>query len=513
MANPAGGRKRKAISLQKKLEILEEVHDNPQEPKISVAKRLGLPYSTLMTIIANSADIRSSTSKAGPLGEKRTRTQEGRFSDLDKALLTWFQQKRAANIPVSGPMLQEQALIFAKKLNVTADFKASAGWVFKFKKRCGITGRSVCGEANSVDEATVEQWKNIDLPRIIKNYDLRDIYNTDETGLFFNLLPSKTLAEKGDPCHGGKQSKQRLTVLLTANADGSDKLRPLVIGKSQKPRCFKGVKSFPTEYAANKKAWMTGALFESQLDKLNNRMRREKRKVLLLLDNCVAHPPALRFSNIELAFFPANCTSHLQPLDLGIIAALKAKYRKMLVQRAVAALDAGETMPNLHVLQAMQLTGIAWNQVQSDTIAKCFQNAGVVKANDLDASSNEENELEGFEEPGDWAQVCAGLQFEDFVHYDEDLSTCAVQDDDDIVTEILAQDSDGDSDEIDETVKEVPVKFCEALSALEITKRYIMSKVIDGKGMQLVSDYERFMYECSLAEKKQATIDSFFKPK
>ncbi|XP_068990132.1 major centromere autoantigen B-like [Neodiprion pinetum] len=175
MANPAGGRKRKAISLQKKLEILEEVHDNPQEPKISVAKRLGLPYSTLMTIIANSADIRSSTSKAGPLGEKRTRTQEGRFSDLDKALLTWFQQKRAANIPVSGPMLQEQALIFAKKLNVTADFKASAGWVFKFKKRCGITGRSVCGEANSVDEATVEQWKNIDLPRIIKNYDLRDI--------------------------------------------------------------------------------------------------------------------------------------------------------------------------------------------------------------------------------------------------------------------------------------------------------------------------------------------------
>lgn len=160
----------------------------------------------------------------------------------------------------------------------------------------------------------------------------------------------------------------------------------------------------------------------------------------------------------------------------------------------------------------MQLTGIAWNQVQSDTIAKCFKNAGVVKANDFNTSANEENELDGFEEPEDWAQVCAGLQFEDFVHYDEDLSTCAVQDDDDIVTEVLAQDSDEDSDEIGDTVNEVPVKLCEALSTLEIAKRYMMSKVLDGKGMQLVSDFEHLMYECSLAEKKQTTIDSFFKP-
>ncbi|GFV14931.1 uncharacterized protein TNCV_3642931 [Trichonephila clavipes] len=43
--------------------------------------------------------------------------------------------------------------------------------------------------------------------------------------------------------------------------DGSEKITPLVIGKSAKPRCFKGINSFPTKYRSNKKAWMTTELF------------------------------------------------------------------------------------------------------------------------------------------------------------------------------------------------------------------------------------------------------------
>jgi hypothetical protein len=55
---------------------------------------------------------------------------------------------------------------------------------------------------------------------------------------FFNLLPSKTLATRGDKCHGGKKRKDRITALLCANSDGSEKLTPLIIGKFAKPRCF-----------------------------------------------------------------------------------------------------------------------------------------------------------------------------------------------------------------------------------------------------------------------------------
>ncbi|GFU94683.1 acetoacetyl-CoA synthetase [Trichonephila clavipes] len=51
--------------------------------------------------------------------------------------------------------------------------------------------------------------------------------------------------------------------------DGSENITPLVIGKSAKPRCFKGINSFPTKYGSNKKAWMTTKLFNECVEALN----------------------------------------------------------------------------------------------------------------------------------------------------------------------------------------------------------------------------------------------------
>ena len=60
-------------------------------------------------------------------------------------------------------------------------------------------------------------------------------------GYFFRLLPDKTFEFKDVKCHGGKQSKDRLTALVCANMSGTDKLPMFIIGKSQNPRCFKNV--------------------------------------------------------------------------------------------------------------------------------------------------------------------------------------------------------------------------------------------------------------------------------
>ena len=53
------------------------------------------------------------------------------------------------------------------------------------------------------------------------------------------------MLKKGEKVVGGKKMKERLTILLACNADGSDELTPLVIGKSQNPRCFKNVRKLP----------------------------------------------------------------------------------------------------------------------------------------------------------------------------------------------------------------------------------------------------------------------------
>jgi hypothetical protein len=113
-------------------------------------------------------------------------------------------------------------------------------------------------------------------------YEPRDVYNEDETGLFFNVLPDRTLVYKGESCDGRKNSKDRLTVLLCVNSDGSDKQVPIVIGKSPKPRCFKNVKNMPTKCRANGKAWMTTEIICSFLHSLDAQMGAQNRQIIFL---------------------------------------------------------------------------------------------------------------------------------------------------------------------------------------------------------------------------------------
>ncbi|GFX15150.1 tigger transposable element-derived protein 6 [Trichonephila clavipes] len=101
--------------------------------------------------------------------------------------------------------------------------------------------------------------------------------------------------------------------------NGSEKITPLVIGKSAKPRCFKGINSLPTKYRSNKKSRMTTELFNEWLITLNSDMKREKRHILLFLDNFTVHNNTPPLSNVKLQFSPPNSTSKLQLLYQGII--------------------------------------------------------------------------------------------------------------------------------------------------------------------------------------------------
>jgi len=80
----------------------------------------------------------------------------------------------------------------------------------------------------------------------------------DETGLCYQAQPTRSLA-KGATA-GGKVNKQRLTVGLTCNASGTEKLRPLIIHKAKRPRCFTRAYNPQdhVDYYVNSKAWMTG---------------------------------------------------------------------------------------------------------------------------------------------------------------------------------------------------------------------------------------------------------------
>ena len=118
----------------------------------------------------------------------------------------------------------------------------------------------------------------------------------------------------------------------------------LVIGRTEKPRCFKNVSmtNLPIHWKHNKKAWMTTDIFDAWLKRFDRKMTAKGRKILLPLDNASSHDKDLHLTNVKLQFLPSNSTSRLQPLDQGIIKAIKAHYRKRLMEAVLVRLDQGK---------------------------------------------------------------------------------------------------------------------------------------------------------------------------
>ena len=103
--------------------------------------------------------------------KKKGRSEE--FQDISNAVWRWFFMAREALIPVSGPMILEEALQIALKLNVTG-FTASNGWLEKSKTRHNVKQFSVAGEDGEVNAETLESWAER-LPEVVKGYELKDI--------------------------------------------------------------------------------------------------------------------------------------------------------------------------------------------------------------------------------------------------------------------------------------------------------------------------------------------------
>ena len=75
------------------------------------------------------------------------------------------------------------------------------------------------GERGDVNQKTVTDWKS-KIPNLCEGYDHGDIFNMDETGLFYKDTTKNTFHLKGQDCAGGKRCKERITVLLCASMLG-----------------------------------------------------------------------------------------------------------------------------------------------------------------------------------------------------------------------------------------------------------------------------------------------------
>lgn len=501
----------KSLTFAEKVAIIREV-EKGQKKKSEIAKEFGIPPNTLSTYLKNKEKILNSVCKASDKDRKRARGPEN--PDVDECVVKWFKQARDKQIPVSGPLVRAKAEEFASSLGKN-DFKASTGWLDGFKERNGISFKTVCGESGSVDIEAANLWKD-DLLQMISDRDAKDIFNVDETGLFFKCTPDKTLAFKGESCSGGKHSKERITLLLGANMDGSEKLPLLMIGKSANPRCFKNVKTKPVEYESNNKAWMTGEIFERWLFKINKKFRNQNRRIVLFIDNCTAHNTIRVMENVKVVFFPPNMTSVVQPMDQGVIKNFKHFYRRLVVQNILsgAYLDEHEKI-KINILQAARMCNSAWDQVTQKTIANCFRKGGFCHI-----EGEEENEAAREVVPtvDNWEEVRhdAGVRYEEFVNMDEDLVVCGEQTDAEIVADVMNKRNDGASsdEEGDQPeLPEIPIPTAsQASNYIQHLRRFVEGQQnVSDTIFQALNKLEEFTTTRCINCKMQSNISSFFK--
>ena len=103
---------------------------------------------------------------------------------------------------------------------------------------------------------------------------------------------------------------------------------------------------------------------------LDGKFVREDRKVVLIVDNCPAHPRVGRLKSIRLCFLTPNTTSKTQPMYQGVIRSLKAKYRSRMVLMIIKAINSQNYIPTINILAAMKLLVLS-------TVQNCFAKAGI----------------------------------------------------------------------------------------------------------------------------------------
>lgn len=357
--------------------------------------RLGsVPNQAVISRMLNSTDDLK-TSRKGLIKNRAAAAPR-----LETALVKWIRDQNNNGVALNSEIVIMKAKQMLNEANrhlpdgENLTLKFSNGWMQRFKKRHQIRFRRVYGEANSADTEAIKK-EMPGLLRVIRTYAHKDVWNADEFGLFYRQPPTWSLSNTS--VTGFKKEKSRLTFLACCNNDGSEKFPLMIIGNAERPRPFnrKYGRELGLDYYANKKAWMNMQLFHAWLHRFDAYIGRTPgRKVLLLIDNCSAHGckssiPELQ--NVLVEFLPPNTTSKIQPLDAGIIAWVKAKYKRRLLLRVFENLESSKkSIYNVDVLTAIRWTEQEWANCPPKVIFNCFTHCWKLETTDEEGTIADE---------------------------------------------------------------------------------------------------------------------------
>ena len=153
-----------------------------------------------------------------------------------------------------------------------------------------------------------------------------------------------------------KISKDKILTLLGANASGTHRYKPVIVGQPAKSRAPKDcMHELPVVYYnSTKHAWLSSPIYSERFfkhfvpdvrhyRKIMLRIAPEEAKALLLLDNAPAHRDAEKLAcadgKIPMMLHPPSTTLIIQPMDLGVIVSCKRSYQRKYLDEVLLVIE------------------------------------------------------------------------------------------------------------------------------------------------------------------------------
>lgn len=454
------------------------------------------------------------------------RNRHGVCKELEVALLSWVNAQFSARRCINGGLIVTKAKRLQASMNELlppekhTHLVFSSGWLQNFQKRCNLQSLKSHGESGDADNSAFDKALPF-LTRTIKGFDSNDVFNADEFGHYYAMAPDRTISSERLP--GRKKAKVRLSYLACCNASGTERLPLMCIGSAMKPRCFnkKSGGELGFDYHANRKAWMTTALFFDWIMRFSSYITRSdpSRRVLLLLDNCSAHGTAESLpavNNVEIMFLPPNTTSKLQPLDAGIIAATKTRYRKWQYERALDCIDAAvNNIYKVDQLTAMKALRRIWKNIPQSILHNCWKHTGLLGGEEGVNEGEEDIEGEVLGAIRELVPFRAQMAIafvlnpdgEDDVIEETDESTLAAE----AVASVLQDDNTEDGEEQEEASYLDSLSFRDRLHSVVVVRHMLESAdVVDPLILNSLRSVQRDLKLTRAKSAKQTRMPEFF---
>ncbi|XP_033322035.1 jerky protein homolog-like [Megalopta genalis] len=361
--------RRAPLSMKQRLEIVQHLESGV--PVSTLATEYNVTPVTVRRIRRNAVTVSQFTDQGVDKGHRRT-LRRPENEELDNRLYTWFIERKTLGEPITDVRMVERAAEVNKEIGGPSSFKASRGWLWRFKNRHGIR---LFGQNIDANVAAAQQFIETFARQLEEeDIDKENVYNMNATSLSWKTLSKKIFAHSGEKRIEEKNmNKDRVTIGLCTNVTGSHKLAPLFINRFENPRVLKHSKHrLPVIYKAQQQAFMDQMVFADwyqnyfKPDVMKYQLHNGTcGKVILILDNSRGYN--LQFlkelqkdERFQIVFLPPNTSHLLQPID-QVLEKTKKSYRHKMLSIATSYPDGiQEFYSNYDLKDCIHLLHEAW---------------------------------------------------------------------------------------------------------------------------------------------------------